>query len=397
MSSTPSSTLSVWIIRALGHDPPFGESVLCDRIIEWNSLNSNSNTKCSGREPSTSGGFFDLEQKNRRIEEIDRDLSDPKIWEKPQLSKKLAKEKKALLLYVDIGKQLEQGMGDIDTYFELLEEDPDLQDELSDQIASFGEFVEETELKTYLSGENDINNAFLSIHPGAGGTESQDWAEILLRMYLRFAERHKYKATIIEASAGEEAGIKSATVRIDGPYAYGYLKNEIGVHRLVRISPFDANKRRHTSFAAVFVYPEIDDDIEIDIDPSDLRIDTYRAGGAGGQHVNRTDSAVRITHTPTNIVVQCQNERSQHQNKEKAMQLLKSRLYDFEMKKKQKELDTQESNKSDIAWGNQIRSYVLHPYQNIKDHRTEMDVGNTQKVLDGDIIDFIKANLKLKA
>ena len=216
-------------------------------------------------------------------------------------------------------------------------------------------------------------------------------------MYLLFAERHKYKATIIEASAGEEAGIKSATVRIDGPYAYGYLKNEIGVHRLVRISPFDANKRRHTSFAAVFVYPEIDDDIEIDIDPSDLRIDTYRAGGAGGQHVNRTDSAVRITHTPTNIVVQCQNERSQHQNKEKAMQLLKSRLYDFEMKKKQKELDTQESNKSDIAWGNQIRSYVLHPYQNIKDHRTEMDVGNTQKVLDGDIIDFIKANLKLKA
>lgn len=299
-------------------------------------------------------------------------------------------------MFLDIGEKLNRELGDLDTYFELLEEDPDLQEELSRQLVLFDGFVEETEIKTYLCGDNDINNAFLSIHPGAGGTESQDWAEMLLRMYLRFAERQGYKATIIEASPGEEAGIKSVTIRVDGTYAYGYLKQEIGVHRLVRISPFDANKRRHTSFAAVFVYPEIDDDIEIDIDPVDLRIDTYRAGGAGGQHVNRTDSAVRITHLPTNIVVQCQNERSQHQNKEKAMQLLKSRLYDFEMQKKQKEMDAQESSKSDIAWGNQIRSYVLHPYQNIKDHRTEMDVGNTQRVLDGDIIDFIKATLKLK-
>jgi len=351
----------------------------------------------SSKKPPIYGGFFDLPKKIQRTEEIDKELSDPKIWDKPQFSKKLAKEKKALQVFIDIGKQLDQGMGDIETYFELLEEDPDLQDELSEQIVTFNNFVEETELKTYLCGENDLNNTFLSIHPGAGGTESQDWAEILLRMYLRFAERLKYKATIIEASAGEEAGIKSVTVRIDGPYAYGYLKQEIGVHRLVRISPFDANKRRHTSFAAVFAYPEIDDDIEIELDAGDLRIDTYRAGGAGGQHVNRTDSAVRITHIPTNIVVQCQNERSQHQNKEKAMQMLKSRLYDFELKKKQKDLDVQESNKSDIAWGNQIRSYVLHPYQNIKDHRTDMDVGNTQRILDGDIIDFIKASLKLKS
>ncbi len=327
---------------------------------------------------------------------IDGELSDPQIWDKPQISKKLAKEKKNLQHYLNLGSRLDKDLGDIDTYFELLEDDPDLVAELEEQIVGFSTFVEETELQTYLNGDNDYNNAFLSIHPGAGGTESQDWAEILLRMYLRFAERQKFKATIIEASPGEEAGIKSVTLRIDGDYAYGYLKEEIGVHRLVRISPFDANKRRHTSFAAVFVYPEIDEDIEIEIDPSDLRIDTYRSGGAGGQHVNRTDSAVRITHIPTNIVVQCQNERSQHQNKEKAMQMLRSRLYDFEMKKKQKDLDAQENNKSDIAWGNQIRSYVLHPYQNIKDHRTDMDVGNTQRVLDGDIIDFIKANLKLK-
>jgi peptide chain release factor 2 len=362
----------------------------------WNSSKSSSSTNYSRSRPSTSGGFFDLPKKAQRIEGIDQELSDPKIWDRPHLSKKLAREKKSLQGLVDIGSRLESGLDDIETYFELLADDPDLISELSEHVISFSAFVEETELKTYLNAENDLNCAFLTIHPGAGGTESQDWAEILLRMYLRFAERQKFKTTVVETSPGEEAGIKSATLRIEGDYAYGYLKQEIGVHRLVRISPFDANKRRHTSFAAVFVYPEIDDDIEIDINTEDLRIDTYRSGGAGGQHVNRTDSAVRITHLPTNIVVQCQNERSQHQNKDKAMQMLKSRLYDFEMQKKQKELDTQESNKSDIAWGNQIRSYVLHPYQNIKDHRTDMDIGNTQRVLDGDIIDFIRANLKLK-
>jgi peptide chain release factor 2 len=264
------------------------------------------------------------------------------------------------------------------------------------EIKGFSKFVEDIEIKNYLSGPNDDNNAFLNIHPGAGGTESQDWAEMLLRMFLRFGELENYKAEIIELQAGEEAGIKSVTIKFDGEFAYGYLKQEIGVHRLVRISPFDSNKRRHTSFAAVFVYPEIDSSIEIEIDPQELRIDTYRASGKGGQHVNTTDSAVRITHIPTNTVVQCQNERSQHQNKENAMKMLRSKLYDLELREKLKEKNKLENSKGDIAWGNQIRSYVLHPYQNVKDHRTNLEIGSTQKVLDGGIFDFIKASLKIR-
>ncbi len=283
---------------------------------------------------------------------------------------------------------------ELETFFLLIDEDPSLQEELELKLGEFERFVEETETRNYLDGENDAGNAFLSVHPGAGGTESQDWAETLLRMYLRFGEREEFKAEIVDLAAGEEAGIKSATVRYEGPFAYGYLKKEIGVHRLVRISPFDANKRRHTSFAAVFVYPEVDDAIDIAIDPKDLRIDTYRASGKGGQHVNRTDSAVRITHLPTNTVVQCQSERSQHQNKDRAMKMLRSRLYDLEMKKKLQERDKLEDAKGDIAWGNQIRSYVLHPYQIIKDHRTGLEIGDTQRVLDGDIFPFIKEALK---
>ncbi len=282
----------------------------------------------------------------------------------------------------------------METYFDLAEEDPDIATEIESELNKFEEFIDETETQNYLSGESDINNAFLTIHPGAGGTESQDWAEMLLRMYLRFAERMDFNAKIIEILAGEEAGIKSVTVRIEGDYVFGYLKREIGVHRLVRISPFDSNKRRHTSFAAVFVYPEVDDSIEIEVDPKDLRVDTYRASGAGGQHVNKTDSAIRITHIPTNIVAQCQSERSQHQNRDRAMKLLMSKLYDNEMKKKMSEKDKLENSKGDIAWGNQIRSYVLHPYQSIKDHRTDLEIGNTQKILDGDIFEFIKAALK---
>ncbi|HNX96102.1 MAG TPA: peptide chain release factor 2, partial [Candidatus Aminicenantes bacterium] len=231
-------------------------------------------------------------------------------------------------------------------------------------------------------------------HPGAGGTESQDWAEMLLRMYLRFGERMGFATRIEDLTDGEEAGIKSVTVRFAGDYAYGYLKEEIGVHRLVRISPFDANKRRHTSFAAVFVFPEVDDSIAIDINPKDLRIDTYRSSGKGGQHVNRTDSAVRIVHLPTNTVVQCQSERSQHQNKDQAMKMLRSRLYDLELKKQNQAKDKIEDTKGEIAWGNQIRSYVIHPYQSIKDHRTGLERGDTQRVLDGDIFAFIKAALK---
>lgn len=316
------------------------------------------------------------------------------IWGNPKKSTQLSKEKKRLENILKTDERFVSDIEEIETYFSLIEEDESLADDLEKEIEKFAEFIDGAETKNYLSGQSDPNNAFITIHSGAGGTESQDWAEMLLRMYLRFGERTDLKAKIIEILAGEEAGIKSVTVRFEGEYAYGYLKQEIGVHRLVRISPFDANKRRHTSFAAVFAYPEIDDSIEIDIDPKDLRIDTYRASGAGGQHVNKTDSAVRITHIPTNVVAQCQNERSQHQNRERAMKLLKAKLYDREMQKKLKEKNKLENEKGEIAWGSQIRSYVLHPYQNIKDHRTGVEIGNAQKVLDGDIFPFIKASLK---
>lgn len=340
--------------------------------------------------------FMDLEKKAQRLETLDATLADAAIWNNPKKSAAVLKEKKNLTGYIDIGQQFKRAIDDIDTYFSLIDEDPDLIEETEQEILNFEKVVDEAETKNYLSGENDANNAFLSIHPGAGGTESQDWAEMLLRMYLRFGEREKFKVQIAELMAGEEAGIKSVTVKLDGEFAYGYLKQEIGVHRLVRISPFDANKRRHTSFAAVFVYPEVDDSIEIEIDPNDLRIDTYRASGKGGQHVNTTDSAVRITHLPTNTVAQCQNERSQHQNKDSAMKILKAKLYDLELRKKMKEKDKVENDKGEIAWGNQIRSYVLQPYQSVKDHRTNLDIGSAQRVLDGDIFDFIKASLKKK-
>ncbi len=268
--------------------------------------------------------------------------------------------------------------------------------DLSGALKSFEQELLEAELRALFFEEDDPRNAILTIHPGAGGTESQDWAQMLFRMYLRFAERKGFKTEVIDFQPGEEAGLKSATIRIEGDYAFGLLSQESGVHRLVRISPFDANKRRHTSFAAVFVYPEIDEDIEIEINPEDLRIDTYRASGKGGQHVNRTDSAVRITHIPTGIVVQCQNERSQHQNKARAMKLLKARLYELEKKKKLEKIEKLEDMKSEIAWGNQIRSYVLHPYKMVKDLRTRMETGDVDRVLDGDLDDFIRASLLLR-
>jgi len=253
--------------------------------------------------------------------------------------------------------------------------------------------LEEAELQALFYEEDDARNAILTIHPGAGGTESQDWAQMLLRMYLRYAERKGFKADVLDFLPGEEAGLKSVTVRIEGDYVYGNLSQESGVHRLVRISPFDANKRRHTSFAAVFIYPEVEEDIEVEINPEDLRIDTYRASGRGGQHVNVTDSAVRITHVPTGIVVQCQNERSQHKNKASAMKVLKARLYELEKKAKQEKLEKLEDAKSDIAWGNQIRSYVLQPYRMIKDLRTNVEIGDVDRVLDGDIDEFIRSSL----
>lgn len=341
--------------------------------------------------------FLELEKKAQRLEDIEKNLADSAIWNNPKKSAELLKEKKRLNSDMDIGKKFDHTLDDIETYFSLIAEDPDLLTELDEEIQRFEKLMDEAETRNYLSGQHDNSNAFLSIHPGAGGTESQDWAEILLRMYLRFGEREDFRVQIMELMAGEEAGIKSATVKFDGEYAYGYLKQEIGVHRLVRISPFDSNKRRHTSFAAIFVYPDIDESIEIEIDPKDLRIDTYRASGKGGQHVNRTDSAVRITHQPTGMVAQCQNERSQHQNKESAMKVLKSKLYDLELRKKMQEKDRLENEKGEIAWGNQIRSYVLQPYQSIKDHRTNVEIGNTQRVLDGDIFEFIKAALKRRA
>ena len=276
---------------------------------------------------------------------------------------------------------------------ELAGEGENVDEEISQSLASFEKNLEEAKLQTLFFEEDDARNAILTIHPGAGGTESQDWAQILLRMYLRYAERKGFKADILDFLAGEEAGLKSVTVRIQGDYVFGNLSQESGVHRLVRISPFDANKRRHTSFAAVFVYPEVEKDVEVEINPEDLRVDTYRASGRGGQHVNVTDSAVRITHIPTGIVVQCQNERSQHKNKASAMKVLKARIYELEKKVKQEKLEKLEDAKSDIAWGNQIRSYVLQPYRMIKDLRTNVEIGDVDRVLDGDIDEFIKSNL----
>jgi peptide chain release factor 2 len=276
---------------------------------------------------------------------------------------------------------------------ELTEEGENVDQEIIQSLNSFEKDFEEANLQTLFFEEDDIRNAILTIHPGAGGTESQDWAQMLLRMYMRYAERKDYKAEILDYLPGEEAGLKSVTVRVQGDYAYGHLSQESGVHRLVRISPFDANKRRHTSFAAVFVYPEVEEDIEVEINPEDLRIDTFRASGRGGQHVNVTDSAVRITHIPTGIVVQCQNERSQHKNKASAMKVLKAKLYELEKKAKLEKLEKLEDAKSEIAWGNQIRSYVLHPYRMIKDLRTGEETGDTERILDGEIDEFIKSNL----
>lgn len=279
---------------------------------------------------------------------------------------------------------------------ELSEEGENVDEEIRESLAFFEKDLAEAELQMLFFEEDDAQNAILTIHPGAGGTEAQDWTQMLLRMYLRYAERKGFKVEIIDSLPGEEAGLKSVTVRIEGDYAYGNLSHDSGVHRLVRISPFDANKRRHTSFAAVFVYPEVEEDIEIEIDPEELRIDTYRSSGSGGQHVNVTDSAVRITHIPTGIVVQCQNERSQHKNKASAMKVLRARLYELEKKAKLEKIEKLEDAKSDIAWGNQIRSYVLHPYRMIKDLRTKVEIGDVDRVLNGDIDEFIKSSLLLR-
>ncbi len=306
------------------------------------------------------------------------------------------REKKRLEDVLAIEADLVRRGADISAYFDLAHEGESVDADLRREIDSLRQLVDRLETETLLSGENDARNAIVTIHPGAGGTESQDWAEMLLRMYLRWAERQGFQTTLYDYQPGEEAGLKSATFAVNGEYAYGLLISEIGVHRLVRISPFDQAKRRHTSFASVFVSPEIDDSIEVIIKPEDLRVDTYRSSGKGGQHVNTTDSAVRITHLATGIVASCQNERSQHKNRERAMSMLRSKLYEYEMEKKREATRKIEDSKLDIDFGSQIRSYVLQPYRMIKDHRTKVEVGDVDRVLDGDLEPFIRAYLRMR-
>ena len=324
-----------------------------------------------------------------------RELEDPAVWNNPDHAQSLGRERAALEIVVLTLDELEGGLADAGDLLEMAieEEDADAVDAVVADLEKFEAKIADLEFRRMFSGQMDGNNAFLDIQAGSGGTEAQDWAEMLLRMYLRWGEIHDFKTELMEVSPGDVAGIKSAAIRFDGPFAFGWLRTEIGVHRLVRKSPFDSGNRRHTSFAAVFVAPEIDDSIEVEINPADLRIDVYRASGAGGQHVNRTESAVRITHNPTGVVVQCQNDRSQHKNKDQAMKQLKAKLYELEMKKRSEEQQALEETKSDIGWGSQIRSYVLDQSR-IKDLRTGVETGNTQAVLDGGLDLFIEASLK---
>ena len=341
------------------------------------------------------GGIFDFDLRKEELEEVNRELEQPGIWDDPENAQKLGQERSRLEKIVLIIENLETGLNDAEELLEMSveENDEDGINSIIDDLKMLENNVAELEFRRMFSGEMDANNAFVDIQSGSGGTEAQDWAEMLLRMYLRWGEAHGFRTELMEVSPGDVAGIKSATINISGDYVFGRLRTETGVHRLVRKSPFDSGNRRHTSFAAVFVSPEIDDDIEIDINPADLRIDVYRASGAGGQHVNKTESAVRITHLPTNVVVQCQSGRSQHKNKDAAMKQLKARLYEREVQLRNADQQALEETKSDIGWGSQIRSYVLDQSR-IKDLRTNVETGNTQAVLDGDIDQFIEASLK---
>ena len=341
------------------------------------------------------GGIFDFDLRKEELEEVNRELEQPGVWDNPENAQKLGKERSRLEKIVLIIEELDTSLSDAEELLEMSveEDDEDSIISIADDLKLLEEKVEELEFRRMFSGELDANSAFVDIQSGSGGTEAQDWAEMVLRMYLRWGEAHGFKTELMEVSPGEVAGIKSATISIQGEYVYGRLRTETGVHRLVRKSPFDSGGRRHTSFAAVFVSPEIDDDIDIEINPADIRIDVYRASGAGGQHVNKTESAVRITHLPTNAVVQCQSGRSQHKNKDAAMKQLKAKLYELEMQKRNADQQALEETKSDIGWGSQIRSYVLDQAR-IKDLRTNVETGNTQAVLDGDLDQFIEASLK---
>lgn len=341
------------------------------------------------------GAIFDIDKKTEEIKKLeDKTLAD-NFWLDNEKAQEIIRQLNAVKEWTEAWGECKALLDDIKILYELYDEDEgaDILTDLDSQLKILSKRLSDMEFRRMLGDKDDKKNAILTIHPGAGGTESQDWAEMLMRMYMRFAELSSFQTDIMDYQAGEEAGLKSVTIEITGSYAFGYLKAEAGVHRLVRISPFDSNSRRHTSFASVFVFPEIDNDIDIEINPSDLRVDTYRASGAGGQHVNKTDSAIRITHLPSGIVVQCQNERSQHKNKANAMKILASKLYQKELEEQAAKKKEFESSKTEIAWGNQIRSYIFHPYNMVKDHRTNMETSNVQQVMDGDIMKFIEEYL----
>ncbi|PZP61836.1 MULTISPECIES: peptide chain release factor 2 [Pseudoxanthomonas] len=340
-------------------------------------------------------GYLDYDAKRERLEEVERELENPDIWNDPERAQGLGRERAQLDRTVNGIRDLTEGLNGASELLELaeMESDEDTANAVVADVERYARDVDKLEFQRMFSGEMDATNAFVDIQAGAGGTEAQDWAEILLRMYLRWAEGRGWKVELMEASAGEVAGIKSATFRVEGDYAYGWLKTEIGVHRLVRKSPFDSDNRRHTSFTSVFVSPEVDDNIDIEINPADLKTDVYRSSGAGGQHVNKTESAVRITHVPSGVVVACQTERSQHANRDRAMKMLKAKLYEIEIQKRNAEKNALEATKSDIGWGSQIRNYVLDQSR-IKDLRTGVERSDTQKVLDGDLDEFLEASLK---
>ena len=378
-------------LREDGANPPPAATYPFHPSGPWNPRSSIVSPTVS----TTSGGFFEGAKVEDELASLDRTMQDPAFWSRPEENKAVLQRRRAAEKKVKVLRRLRKDTEELATWRELYDED---QAAVETEVRAFTDRLDSElaslELELKMAGEDDERSAIMALHPGAGGTESQDWAEMLLRMYLRWAERHGYEVELLDRLDGEEAGIKSATIALRGAYAYGYLRGENGVHRLVRISPYDAAKRRHTSFASVYVYPEIDDDVEIDIIDKDLRVDTYRSSGAGGQHVNVTDSAIRITHLPTNIVVTCQNERSQHKNRATAMRILRSRLYDLEMKKRADEQAAREGEKREIGFGSQIRSYVLHPYRMVKDHRTSTEVGDSDRVLDGDIDPFVEAFLR---
>ncbi len=358
--------------------------------------NSNSSTLPSRIKSAPSRSTFDAGKLRQQLTEIEKQASDPNLWSNPERSQQVMREKKRVEDALATDAELVRRNGDIAAYFELAHEGESVDGDLQREIGALQQLVDRLETETLLSGENDARNAIVTIHAGAGGVDSQDWADMLLRMYLRWAERQGFQTVLYDYQPAEEAGIKSATFGVNGQYAFGLLTSEIGVHRLVRISPFDQAKRRHTSFASVFVSPEIDESIEVVIKPEDLRIDTYRSSGKGGQHVNTTDSAVRITHIPTGLVASCQNERSQHKNKDRAMSMLRSKIYELELEKKREVTRKIEDSKLDIDFGSQIRSYVLQPYRMVKDHRTKQEVGDVDRVLDGDLQPFIRSYLSMR-